>query len=179
MRFLSFLGLCLIAMLICGLYGAIHDQFSFTVSSEYFTKFKYYQFGLVDSPLPDRAKAALIGFLATWWMGVPIGIVVGGSGFIHSPASVMFKRTLRAYAVAAIVTLLIGLGGLAYGVLFARHNPADYQWFFPGDLTNPAGYISVAYMHNYGYLGGLIGVLAGLAAQIIQRLPIGRRSLGT
>ena len=170
MRFLIFLALIIVAIIIAGIYGAIHDQISFTVSSEYFTEFKYHQFGFVDSPLPDRAKAAIIGFLASWWMGIPIGLFVGLFGFMHKPVNLMFTRSLKAFAVVAIVTLLVGIGGLVYGWFFASHDLADYRgWFIPEKLDSSRNFLSVGHMHNFSYLGGVIGLTAGIIFQFIQR----------
>ena len=61
------------AMLAAGLFGVLHDQISYTVSDEYFTKFKFIQFGLRDAFLSERVQVALVGFLASWWMGIPLG----------------------------------------------------------------------------------------------------------
>ncbi len=47
----KFIGLAILA---AGLFGAVHDQISYTLSYEYFTRFKFHQFHLVDSPLPER-----------------------------------------------------------------------------------------------------------------------------
>jgi hypothetical protein len=52
------------AMLVAGLFGIIHDEISYSVSNEYFTKFKFIQFGLLDVNLPDRFRAGVVGFLA-------------------------------------------------------------------------------------------------------------------
>ena len=82
MRFLTFIVLICVSMLIAGSYGALHDQISYTVSDEYFTKFKYKQFGLTHSDLPDRVKVAIIGFRASWWMGIPIGFIISAFGFL-------------------------------------------------------------------------------------------------
>ncbi len=171
MRLLIYFVLIFCAMLIAGAYGAVHDQISFTVSTEYFTKFKYIQFGLEDSALPDRVKAAYIGFLASWWMGLPIGLFVGALGFLHQSPSAMFFRSLRSFGVVALVALLIGLGGLVYGWFFASHQVEDYQhlWFIPRDLEFPKNFLAVGYMHNFSYLGGAIGLFAGLIAQFVQR----------
>ncbi len=172
MRFLTWLALIACAMLIAGAYGALHDQISFSIAPEYFTRFKYSQFGLAGSALPDRAKAALIGFLATWWMGLPIGWVVGAFGFLHRPAGLMFRRSLRAFGVVVIVALAVGLGGLGYGWFFASHDPADYRdWFIPQDLEHPAHYLAVGYMHNFSYLGGIVGLVGGVISQFLQRKP--------
>jgi hypothetical protein len=172
MRIAVYIALIFSAMLIAGAYGALHDQISFTVSPEYFTKFKYYQFGLVSSPLTDRSKAALIGFLASWWMGLPIGVLVGAFGFLHHPARVMFYRSLRAFGIVALVALAVGLGGLAWGWFFASHNPSDFPgWFIPRGLEAPRNYLAVGHMHNFSYLGGLVGLLAGIVFQFLQRRP--------
>ncbi len=45
-KFFLFVFLVFFAILLSGLYGIIHDQISYTVSPEYFTKFKFQQFGI-------------------------------------------------------------------------------------------------------------------------------------
>jgi hypothetical protein len=172
MRFLIYLVLIVSAMLISGLYGALHDQISFTISSEYFTKFKYIQFGFVDSALPDRVKAANIGFLATWWMGIPIGLFVGSFGFLHRSSKAMFVHSVSAFGVVALVALLVGLGGLFYGWFFASHQVSDYRgWFIPPELVKPRNFLAVGHMHNFSYLGGVVGLCAGILFQFIVRKP--------
>ncbi len=170
MRILVFFALLMLAMVIAGMYGALHDQLSFTVSHEYFTKFKYDQFGLVEAPLAHRVKAALIGFLASWWMGIPIGVMIGGMGFRYATASAMFRGSLLAMGVVAGVALLTGLTGLAYGTFVASSDPADYVdfWYLPDDLEFPARFLSVGHMHNFSYLGGLLGLIVGAVVQFRQ-----------
>jgi hypothetical protein len=63
--FALFLGA---AVLTAGAYGALHDQISYTVSPEYVTRFKFVQFGLQDPSIPERVRAAAVGWAATWWM---------------------------------------------------------------------------------------------------------------
>jgi len=63
-KFSVYVLLILTAIMLAGVYGAIHNQISCTVSSEYFTKFKFRQFGLVDVNLPDRVRASFVGFIA-------------------------------------------------------------------------------------------------------------------
>lgn len=41
-----FLLIIILPTIIAGFYGILHDQLTYTISSEYFTKFKFYQFGL-------------------------------------------------------------------------------------------------------------------------------------
>ena len=60
-----------IAIILAGIYGIIHDQITYSISPEYFTKFKYQQFGFDPAWFGGhRQTVAVIGFLATWWMGI-------------------------------------------------------------------------------------------------------------
>jgi len=170
MRFVIFVVLIFVAILVSGVYGALHDQISFTVSAEYFTKFKFQQFGFTGVAFSNRMSAACIGFLATWWMGLPIGLFVGAFSFLHRTPREMFIRTLKSYAVVAFVALLVGILGLSYGWFFASHEVSDYiGWYIPKGLEFQRNFFAVGYMHNFSYLGGLIGLVFGIVAQFVQR----------
>ncbi len=67
--------LLVIACIFAGVYGALHNQISFTVAPEYFTQFKFHQFQIPDS-MPHRIGAAIVGWNAAWWMGIVIGVVL-------------------------------------------------------------------------------------------------------
>lgn len=160
--------LFILAIIVSGVYGAIHDQISFSISEEYFRKFKYKQFGYEISALPDRTKVALIGIKATWWMGIPIGLIVGAYGFIHPNMKSMFINTLLSYGVIIACAAIIGLIGFIYGWYFASHSTAQYSnWYFPDTLDSPKTYITVGHLHSFGYLGGALGIIIGA---IFQRL---------
>ncbi len=88
-KFGAFLLFIPLAILTAGAFGAPHDQISFTVSPEYFTKFKFHQFGLLDGSISKRLRAAEVGFLASWWMVIPLGPLVGSAGFIQCRAGPM------------------------------------------------------------------------------------------
>ena len=168
-----FILLLLIAIVLAGLYGMVHNQISYTVSPEYFTKFKFRQFGLMNTPLPERIRASMVGFLASWWMGIPIGFLVGVSGFIHEGHWRMFKVSLWAYVIVIGFTLVFGLCGLLYGWLRTRTiNIADYQghWFIPDDVVNLRRFLCAGYMHNSSYLGGTFAILVGCAFQTVVKI---------
>jgi len=89
-RIVIFLVFLPAAMLVAGLFGAFHDQIGYSVSSEYFTRFKFIQFRLLDTDLPERIRVAEVGFRASWWMGIPLGIFCGSAGFLQrSPAQML------------------------------------------------------------------------------------------
>jgi hypothetical protein len=171
-KFFVFVFLVVLAMFLSGLYGIIHDQISYTVSSEYFTKFKFQQFGIADMNLPDRARASIVGFLASWWMGIPIGLLVGGSGFIHPNHQRMLKFSLMAFGLVIAITLTFGLCGLLYGFYETRTiNLAHYQgWFIPKDVVDLRRFLCVGYMHNASYLGGTLSIFIACIFQVFVRI---------
>jgi hypothetical protein len=171
-KFFVFAFLVLFAILLSGLYGIIHDQISYTVSPEYFTKFKFQQFGLDGMTLPNRVQAGIVGFLASWWMGIPIGLLVGGSGFIHSGHQRMLKVSLMAFGLVIAITLLFGMCGLLYGYYETRTiNLANYRgWFIPKDVVNLRRFLCVGYMHNASYLGGTLSIFIAYIFQVFIRI---------
>jgi hypothetical protein len=159
-KFLVYVLIVVLAVVIAGLYGMIHNQISYTVSPEYFTKFKFGQFGLTDPRLPERVRASLVGFLASWWMGIPIGLLVGAFGFIHPDPRRMLRVSLWSLLVTVGFTLLFGLGGLLYGVVQTAHlNAAAYgAWYIPEEVTDLRRFLCAGYMHNSSNLGGVLAI---------------------
>jgi len=171
-KFLILLVIIVIAPLIAGLYGIIHDQLTFSVSDEYYTKFKFIQFGFIDpgddAILPNpRLYASAVGFLATWWMGIPIGIILGLVGLTHKNHQQMFKVTMQAMVITVIVALLTGLLGLVYGKIYLANT--GVSWWLPDNLIDTRNFISVGSMHNFSYLGGLTGLIAGILYILSQK----------
>jgi len=67
------LGYAVLGALIAGCYGVLHDQITYSISAEYFTRLKFLQFHYADFRFPARVFVAEIGFLATWWVGLIAG----------------------------------------------------------------------------------------------------------
>lgn len=161
-----------LAPIIGGLYGILHDQLTYTISPEYYTKFKFYQFGLMDLgneaifPNP-RIEVSAVGFMATWWMGLPIGLILGLVGLVHKDNKQMFRTTLKAIIVTVIVAFATGLIGLAYGKLYLADIGVD--WWLPDNLIDTKNFIAVGSMHNFSYLGGLTGLIAGTIYSVRKR----------
>jgi hypothetical protein len=171
-KFLVFILLILIAILLAGLYGMVHNQISYTISPEYFTKFKFQQFGFVNTPLPERVRASMVGFLASWWMGIPIGFLVGAVGFIHHGPRRMFKVTLWSFVVVIGFTFFWGLCGLLYGYFQTRAiNLADYQgWFIPANVVDLRRFLCAGYMHNASYVGGTLAIFVAWIFHVVVKI---------
>lgn len=161
----SFLVYLVLALLGAGLFGSLHDQISYTVSEEYFTKFKFIQFGLLDTATPERMKVAAVGFFASWWMGLPLGLLGGLAGLRHRTPARMHRALMLSLPLMAAVTLAVALAGLAYGYVdTTRFDLAAYPgWFIPDGLAHPRRFLCAGYMHNAAYLGGVLAVPAAWA----------------
>lgn len=159
-KFHIFLAYILLAIFAAGLFGVIHDQISYTVSSEYYTKFKFHQFNLPDAAVPERIRAAQVGFLASWWMGVPLGVFAGIAGFIHRTEAQMRRALLLSLPLVVCFVLVFALGGLAYGVFQTSHfDRGTYRGLYiPAGLEHPRAFLCVAYMHNSAYIGGILAI---------------------
>jgi hypothetical protein len=146
---------------IAGVYGALHDQLSFTVAPEYFTRFKYAQFGFEPAWFGGhRPTVAVIGFLATWWVGAFIGLFLAGTALLQPDARSMRKAIVRGVVITLGVAALCALVGLAYGWFILEGLPQD--WFLPPDVTDPHAFLSAGSMHNASYGGGVLGLIVAL-----------------
>ena len=111
------------ASVIAGLYGVINDQITFSISSEYYTKFKFIQFNLANENNIDKIKfprifVAIVGFLATWWFGLVLGFILGLFNLIQTSWQKLFKVSFNALLIAILVTFITGILGLFYGFFF-------------------------------------------------------------
>lgn len=156
----AFATFLVVAVIVAGLFGALHDQISYSVSHEYFTKFKFVQFAWAGADLPARVRVAEIGFLASWWMGIPLGLFTGLAGFIHPDAGHMKRALWISLPVIVGCTLLCAPCGLLISFLnTAELDLADYPLrYIPPDLEQPRRFICAGTMHNFAYAGGAFSI---------------------
>jgi hypothetical protein len=155
-----FAAYVVLALVAAGLFGALHDQISYTVSQEYYTRFKFLQFSLLDPAVPERLRAAWVGFLASWWMGIPLGVLTGLAGFVQRTPQQMWRALLLTLPLVMGFTLVVALIGLVYGFSqTAKLDPAAYQgWYLPQDLVHVRSFLCAGYMHHAAYLGGVLAI---------------------
>lgn len=147
--------LLLAACLIAGLYGALHNQISYTVSPDYFHAFKFRQFAIPEH-LQGRLGASIVGWYASWWMGLIVGTPILLMGLILPGAKAYARGTMSAMLVAAATALFVGLAALANVVIVTRGAPTP-----PAGLVDKVAFGRAGTMHNFSYVGGLIGILSG------------------
>lgn len=150
-----------LSILLAGCYGMLHDQVTYSISPEYFTKFKYRQFGF--DPVwfgGHRQTVAVIGFLATWWVGLAIGLILGFTALIFRDHRLMRRAITRAIAFVFLTAIVFSFAGFLWGKYRLVQTGVD--WWLPSDLRDQDSFIIVGSVHNFSYLGGVAGLLTGV-----------------
>lgn len=155
--------LCLVGAGIAGGYGIIHDQVTYTLSPEYFTKFKFIQFSDVDPKMGNRIFAGVIGFLATYWIGLIFGWVMGRVTMKPPDRIVHLALAIKALLIMILVTFGFGLGGYLYATLIFDSVRESWKvWQQMYRIEDIASFHRVGTIHNMGYIGGVVGAIIAL-----------------
>ncbi|MBB4807884.1 MFS family permease [Chryseobacterium defluvii] len=163
-KYLTIFLVAFCSCLFAGAYGIFHDQITYTISPEYYTKFKFIQFGIDEEYFSTRVKVAIVGFLATWWFGMFLGVILGIFGLRHQNWRAMFKTSLQSILIAILIAFVVGIIGLLYGWFILSGQPKSEfsHWYIPDHIVDFKSFISVGSMHNFSYLGGVIGLIFGI-----------------
>jgi hypothetical protein len=155
------LGYALLGSVIAGTYGIIHDHITYSISREYFTHFKFDQFNWANLRLGSRGFVSCIGFLATWWVGLIVAWILARRMIPNQSRAIARRKILSGFAVVFAAVIVFGLFGFAYGIY--RGPAGDYSSWEPAlerlGVTDKWSFLRVAYIHNAGYLGGLVGLI--------------------
>lgn len=159
-----FLFIIFLTPIICGTFGILHDQVTYSISPEYFTKFKFIQFRLVDENMhmhmSDRAGAIIVGFMATWWVGIPIGLFYAATLMFFKNTENLYKIYYKTVAITFSITIIFSIIGYCIG-LINENNHHIPNWYYPENLKDVYSFIIVGNIHNFSYLGGAFGLMTG------------------
>ena len=160
----TMLGYALLGAIVAGIYGVLHDQITFSISQEYFTRLKFFQFHYADFGLPRRVFVAEIGFLATWWVGFIAGWFLARVVVPICPPVQARSKILRGFWIILFCGFAGSTCGFGWGLL--RGPNGDYSgWQGFGTMhgvVDLPSFVRVAYIHNASYLGGLLGLIVAL-----------------
>ncbi|MCB2130234.1 MAG: hypothetical protein KDE03_14460 [Rhodobacteraceae bacterium] len=161
--FVLMLGAACVA---AGLYGAVHNQITFSVGPEYFHRLKFAQFR-IPADLNPRIGAALVGWRASWWMGLVAGLPLaalaafGGGG----------RRAGRLFGEAMVIVIASAAAGaaLSFGLACLAANPGIAREIVAiRGLDDPVGFLRAGAMHDGSYLGAGLGLLIALVRMTLH-----------
>jgi hypothetical protein len=149
---------CRIALcgaILAGIYGALHDQISYTISPEYFTKLKFRQFWYADFDRGDRVFAGTVGFLASWWVGLIAAWLLARAGLGELPPARRRTRTIQAFAIVAVVAVAAGIVAALIGAARTHGGDLDLAAVATRPVARSAA-SRVAHLHLGSYLGSCL-----------------------
>lgn len=160
------------AALIAGFFGVLHDQVTFSISPEYFTRMKFEQFRKADLGFPPRIFVAQIGFLATWWVGLIAGWFLARIAVPKYPIGKAWRIVMKSILWIVVGTILSGVIGCVLGPLtFPRLQDWRSSLESMGVVGSTA-FERVAGIHMGGYIGALVSWLCVMAAMRWRGKPI-------
>ncbi|MCU0748882.1 MAG: hypothetical protein MUF13_04975 [Akkermansiaceae bacterium] len=158
---------------IAGIYGVIHDQITYTISEEYFTRLKFDQFRYADFGLHPRVFVAEIGFLATWWVGFFSAWFLARIAVPAWSRELAIKRCLAGILLILVCAFVAAWIGNGIGLHRPAEDVAWQEFCDPLGVEDVPAFVRVAYIHLAGYVGALIGLVGALGMILAQRRRLG------
>jgi hypothetical protein len=169
-RLPAMLSIAFLGAILAGAYGALHDQVSYSISPEYFTKMKFDQFSYANFGWTHRVFASEVGVLASWWVGLIGGWILARLGLDRLSWPERRRHISKAFAIVFATAMIVGAIGLALGTSVAHHTDLTgwKDWRDNLDLHDLPSFVIVAYLHWASYLGALLGIV--LAAVYVRKV---------
>ena len=152
---MQWLAIFVLSILACITYGIIHDEITVRICVEYFT--------IGHSPVIPSNDPTILGFIwgviATWWVGVILGVPLATIARIGSRPKKTVGSLFRPIAVLlafnALLAVVVGLAGYV-----AASN--GWVWLVGPIAENVPREKHIPFLidlwaHNASYLGGFVG----------------------
>lgn len=163
------LGIAVLGGLVGGAYGVLHDQVTYSIGPDYFTRFKFNQFAYADFGFPVRVFVGEIGFLATWWVGFFSAWFLARIAVPAWPPRVAFRRCVEGFGIIFGVAVTAATAGW---LLARNHSPDFSNWAgmcASIGVENVPAFVTVAYIHNASYVGGLLGLSSAIGYLLVRK----------
>lgn len=148
------------SIIIASLFGAMHNQISYSVSSEFFTDFLFGNFGTNEWNLKnERLEASIIGIIGSYWFGLILGII-----YVIIFLFMKTENNLKYIKNAILINIGFAFLGSFIAYLIAKFfvSYENSGVFIDFGTQNPQNYLEAAFMHTGSYIGGIAGIVAGI-----------------
>lgn len=151
-------------------YGILHDQVTAHVCVEYFT--------IAHPPIfPTQSPFLLAigwGIIATWWVGLPLGILLALAARVGRKAKLglgqLWKPITLLMAWSAGVALFSGVVGALSVAMRMMELPGDWPSVIP--VQRWSAFAFALWAHAASYIMGILGGLFLIASIIRRRLNV-------
>ena len=148
-------------MLTAIIYGIAHDMITAHVDVSYFTIFHPH---IISSNSPV-AMALLWGVLATWWMGLIIGVALALTAQLGPKPPLSSKRVIGMLTKATIGVYVVAMATLVYLISTGEGRTVEFQ---PDPSDTSGRFYAVWITHNLSYMLSA-AVAVGLCVMILRK----------
>ncbi|UKN00570.1 hypothetical protein K6119_12600 [Paracrocinitomix mangrovi] len=169
---MEFIKIIFSAVLLAVGYGIVHDMFTAYICVEYFT------IGhpvIIESESPI-AMALLWGVLATWWVGLMLGIILAPAARIGNWPKLNAKQMRKSMFVLLIVMGVCAIIAWIVGYFLTKNGTLILNPYFVERITPSKHILFMAdgFAHAASYLVGFIGGIALLFRTLIKRYRLSK-----
>ncbi|MFV0156787.1 hypothetical protein OBK03_13590 [Empedobacter falsenii] len=148
------------SIIVASLFGALHNQISYSVSSEFFTDFLFGRFGTNEWNIRnERLEASIVGIIGSYWVGLILGIIYAII-FLFMNTENNIKNIINAIIINIAFTILGSFIAFIIAKFFISYQNSGV--FMEFGTKNPQNYLEAAFMNTGSYYGGIIGIIAGI-----------------
>lgn len=155
-------GAALAGALVAGIFGAVHDQVTYWISPEYFTRMKFDQFRMEDGRFSGPARAAGVGFLGTWWIGMAAAWFMARQHFRSGGADTLWPHLFQSMVLMMGVALGSGSAGYLIGPVLLADRPGWMEALRSLQVEDTGSFLRVAGIHLGSYMGAILGFLLAM-----------------
>lgn len=157
---LTAFSIIIISILVASVFGALHNQVSYSISSEFFKNFLFGKFGINEWGISnDRTKASIVGIIGTYWVGFFLGIIYS---IIYLFLNVENKFLIIIKSIFINISVSVFGSLIAFLIAYFFISPENSGVFMDFGTMCPKNYIEAAYMHTGSYYGGVLGLFLGI-----------------
>ena len=168
-KIISLIIIIFISIILSAIYGVNHNFIMSHISPEFYTKFTFFNFGILDDygrKFSGNWTFALIwvGFFSTWWFGLFTGLIFGIIALKYNIGKQIFNKTFDSFFIIIVITILFGF----IGYIIAEINPSEIitNYNLPFEIEHKIEFNKVAKINIYSYFGGIIGLIIGTYNQV-------------
>jgi uncharacterized protein YacL len=158
--FLVSILICCGTLLAC-IYGIIHDQITYRISEEFYTHIRFAQSEI--APTESWWGVTKVAVINTWKIGFIISLILSCTGLIHRNEKRLLKHTIQSFLITSSIAAILTVIGFIMGKF---HNPELEK--LPNTILDKSNFLLVQSIHNFTYIGGLIGMFVGVYWQFYK-----------
>lgn len=157
-----------LSILMCVIYGVVHDQITARICVEYFTIGHRPVLGGTNDP---TLLGFAWGFLATWWvgamLGIPLAFVSQVGSLVKKSAKDLVRPMLVLMAGSAALALVAGITCYALTATDVIHLSGGFVRAVPAEKHD--AFLIDLWIHSASYAGGFLGGIILMVWVVVDR----------